>query len=54
MNATDVIVLPFQENLSSASVMVAMSFGKAIIIRRTERVPEILDDQICIFCDETK
>jgi beta-1,4-mannosyltransferase len=43
MNAADVVVLPFQDILTSGSALLAMSFGKAIIVPRLGCIPEVLD-----------
>lgn len=44
MNASDIVVLPFNEILNSGSVILAMSFGKAIICPNIGSIPEILDE----------
>lgn len=43
MNAADVVVLPFQEILNSGSVILAMSFAKAIISPSMGCLPELID-----------
>jgi len=43
MNAADVVVLPFQDILTSGSALLAMSFGKPIIVPRLGCIPEVLD-----------
>ncbi len=45
MNAADVVVLPYQDVFTSGSALLAMSFGKAVIIPRIGCVNEVLDDQ---------
>ncbi|WP_226479949.1 glycosyltransferase [Natrinema amylolyticum] len=45
MNAADVVVLPFEDILSSGSVLLAMSFGNPIVAPRDGCLPEILADQ---------
>jgi len=45
MNAADVVVLPFQDILTSASVMLAMSFGKSIITPYIGCISELLDSK---------
>jgi beta-1,4-mannosyltransferase len=45
MNAADVVVLPFQDILTSGSAMLAMSFGKALIVPRIGCVTEMLDNR---------
>lgn len=43
MNAADVVVLPFQEILNSGSVVLAMSFAKAIISPNMGSLSEVMD-----------
>jgi len=43
MNASDAVVLPFQDILNSGSVILAMSFGKAIICPKMGSIPEVMD-----------
>jgi glycosyltransferase involved in cell wall biosynthesis len=45
MNAADCVVLPYNEITTSGSAILAMSFGKAIVIPRLGCVPELLDEQ---------
>jgi beta-1,4-mannosyltransferase len=45
MNAADIVALPFQDILNSGSVVLAMSFGKAVICPNIGSIPEILDDR---------
>lgn len=45
MNASDCVVLPYNEITTSGSAVLAMSFGKAIIIPRRGCVPEQLDEE---------
>jgi beta-1,4-mannosyltransferase len=45
MNATDVVVFPFTEILTSGSVLLAMSFGKAIVVPSIGCIPETVDTQ---------
>lgn len=44
MNASDFVVLPFQNILTSGSVMLALSFGKPIIAPAIGPIPELLDE----------
>jgi len=53
MNAADVCVFPFQEILTSGSIIFAMSFGKAIIAPRKKIINEILGDEGAIYYDES-
>ena len=45
INAADVVVLPFRDILTSGSALLAMSFGKAVIIPNIGCVPEVLDSR---------
>ena len=45
MNAADVAVFPYTDILTSGSVLLAMSFGKAIVVPCTGCIPETLDAQ---------
>ncbi|MFX0203617.1 MAG: glycosyltransferase, partial [Candidatus Hodarchaeota archaeon] len=45
MNAADVVVLPFQNILTSGSALLAMSFGKPIIVPRLGCIPEVVDKE---------
>jgi glycosyltransferase involved in cell wall biosynthesis len=45
MNAADVTVFPYRDILTSSSVVLAMSFGKAIIVPRIGCISETLDTQ---------
>lgn len=45
MNACDVVVFPFRRILTSVSVILAMSFGKACVAPRMACVGELLDDR---------
>ena len=51
MNAADAVVLPFQSISTSGSTILAMSFGKALVLPRLGCVPEILDDEGAIMYD---
>jgi len=51
MNAADFVVLPFMDILTSASCMLAMSFGRAIIAPRMGCIPEYLDSKGGILYD---
>jgi beta-1,4-mannosyltransferase len=44
MNAADVVTLPYRDVLNSGGVLLAMSFGKAVIAPRLGCIPEVLDD----------
>ena len=45
MNAADVAVFPYTDILTSGSVLLAMSFGKAIVVPRIGCISETLDSQ---------
>lgn len=45
MNAADVVVLPYDRITTSGSVILAMSFGKAIVVPRLGCIPELSDDE---------
>lgn len=45
MNATDVCVFPFQNIMTSSSVLLAMSFGKPCILPKMGDMTEILDEE---------
>jgi beta-1,4-mannosyltransferase len=45
MNAADVVVLPYQEIMTSGTVLLAMSFGKPVITPRLGGIPEALGDE---------
>ena len=44
MNAADIVVLPYRDVLNSGTVILGMSFGKAIIAPRIGCIPDTLDD----------
>ncbi|HEY40916.1 MAG TPA: glycosyltransferase family 4 protein [Dehalococcoidia bacterium] len=43
MNATDVIVLPYKDILTSGTALLAISFGKPVIAPATGCIPDVLD-----------
>jgi len=45
MNAADVVVLPYRDILTSGGALLAMSFGKPVIIPNIACVPEVLDSR---------
>lgn len=51
MNAADVVVLPFQDILTSGSTLLAMSFGKPVIAPRIGCIPEVLDNRGAFLYD---
>lgn len=49
MNAADVVVLPFKDITTSGSAILAMTFGKAVVVPRKGCLPELLDENGTIF-----
>lgn len=49
MNATDLVVLPYKDILTSGVVILAMSFGKPLIVPEIEFISDILDEKGAIF-----
>jgi glycosyltransferase involved in cell wall biosynthesis len=45
MNSADVVVLPFRDIFTSGSLILAMSFGRAVIAPRMGAVPDVLDEK---------
>jgi len=45
MNASDVVVLPYRDILTSGAVILAMSFGKAVIAPAIGCIPDVLDNE---------
>ncbi len=45
LNASDVVVFSYKKILSSAGILLAMSFGKAIIAPKLGCIPDLLDDE---------
>lgn len=52
MNAADVCVFPFKKILTSGSVILAMSFGKAIIVPKQGCLMDLVDEKGAIFFRE--
>ncbi len=46
MNATDIVVLPFTKILTSGSTVLAMSFGRPVIIPKVGCLPELVDSDV--------
>ena len=44
LNAADVVVFPFKQVLTSSSVILAMSFGRPVIVPRLGCLPELVGD----------
>ncbi len=51
MNASDVVVMPFRDILTSGSVVLAMGFAKAIIAPRLGCIGEVSDEKGAILYD---
>lgn len=51
LNASDVIVLPYNNILNSGAAILAMSFAKAVIAPRLGCLPDVLDPQGVFFFD---
>jgi len=51
MNAADAVVLPFRDITTSGSTILAMSFGKALVVPELGCLPEILDEDGAILYD---
>lgn len=49
MNAADAVVLPFKDITTSGSAILAMTFGKAVVVPRKGCLPELLDENGTIF-----
>lgn len=53
LNAADVVVLPYENVTTSGSLILAMSFGKAVIIPDFQFASEFVDSNGAIFYDAT-
>lgn len=51
MNSADVVVLPFQNILTSGSLILALSFGKPVICPKIGCIPETLDENTGFLYD---
>ncbi len=51
MNAADVVVLPYQNITTSGSAILAMSFGRALVVPSIGCLPELLSDEGAIIYD---
>lgn len=51
MNAADVVVLPFRETTTSGSAVLAMSFGRALVVPRLGCLPELVDEAGAVAYD---
>jgi len=51
MNAADAVVLPMSDADMSGSLILAMSFGKAVIVPRVGCIPEVVDSEGAVMYD---
>lgn len=51
MNAADAVVLPYRDISTSGSAILAMSFGKALVVPRLGCLPELLDEEGAVLYD---
>jgi beta-1,4-mannosyltransferase len=51
MNAADVVVLPFRDITTSGSAILAMSFGKALVVPRLGCLPTLLSEEGAVLYD---
>ena len=50
-NAADIIVFPFRQSHTSGSIMLALAFGKPMIVPAIASIPEYVDEQCAVFFD---
>ena len=53
MQASNVVVFPFRKMHTSGSVLLAMSFGKAVVVPAMAAIPEYVDDRCAVLFDPT-
>jgi len=51
MNAADAVVLPFRRVTTSGSAVLALSFGRALVVPPVGCLPELLDERGTVFYD---
>lgn len=51
LNAADAVVLPYRNITTSGSAILAMSFGKAVVVPRLGCLPDLLDDEGAVLYD---
>lgn len=51
MAAADVVVCPFQRVLTSGSLLLAMSFGKPVVVPQLDVIRDVVDEKGAIFFD---
>lgn len=49
--ACDAVVFPFKSILTSGSVMLALSFGKPVVVPRLGCLPDLVDDSMGVLYD---
>jgi len=54
MNAADVVVLPFRDITTSGSAVLAMSFGKAVVVPALGCLPELLDEDGAVLYSQNE
>lgn len=54
MNASDIVVFPYQAVLTSGAVILAMSFGKPVIAPAIGCIPDVLDGEGSILYDPSE
>jgi beta-1,4-mannosyltransferase len=50
MNACDWVVLPYQKMLNSGSILLALSFGRPVIVPQLGAIPELINDGEHGYC----
>lgn len=51
MNAADIVVFPFRYTHTSGSALLALSFGKPVIVPRIASLPEYIPEDVGVFFD---
>jgi glycosyltransferase involved in cell wall biosynthesis len=51
LNACDVVVLPYREDLTSGAAMLALSFGRPVVAPRMGTLEELLTDDCGVLYD---
>lgn len=54
MNAADVVTLPYREIMTSGSVLLAMSFGRAVVAPSLGCIPALVDEDGAFLYDRAK
>jgi glycosyltransferase involved in cell wall biosynthesis len=53
-NAADAIVLPFRDVLTSASLVLAMGFGRMVVAPRLGCIPDYADAEGCVLYEASR